>query len=66
MYRYIGSFEHLKELGFVTNLYKAYWFLPTLFKGKYYNPILVDANTRKVEYTAEEDLELIKDFIEKI
>ena len=60
MYKFIGEFSDLENLGFICNQYHNYYFLPRRVNNKYYNPINVDIKTRRVEYTDNTDLDLIR------
>lgn len=66
MYKFIGKFSDLENLGFICNRDYNYYFLPRPNSNKYYNPINVDIKTRRVEYTDNTDLELIRNWIVKI
>jgi len=67
MYKFIGEFSDLENLGFICNKDHNYYFLPKRrTDNKYYNPINVDIKTRRVEYTDSHDLELIRNWIVKI
>lgn len=67
MYKYIGEFEELEKLGFVTDYCKRYYFLPThKISNKYLSPLTINIDTRMVEYTYDYQLKIIKDKIEKL
>ena len=67
MYKFIGKFSDLENLGFISNQDHNYYFLPKRYSNsKYYNPINVDIKTRRVEYTDNNDLDLIRKWIVKI
>ena len=66
MYKYVGEFKQLEELGFKTDKYNYYYFLPTHTSNKYESPLTVDIRTRFVEYSLDTQLDIIKDLVEKI
>lgn len=66
MYKYIGDFKHLEELGFKTDKYNYYYFLPTHTSNKYESPLTVDIKTRIIEYSLDEQLEILNGLVEKI
>lgn len=66
MYKFIGEFSILEDLGFICNQSHDYYFLPRKFMYKDYTPISVDIKTRIVEYSDEHDLQLIEKFVEEI
>ena len=60
---YIGDFNCLKELGFLQNKYKTYWFLSSKNLEKHHC-LFIDIVTRKIEYSHEEDLEVLQGLYE--
>ena len=59
-YYYTGDFEHLQKLGFLQDVFKAYWFLPSRKLG-FNHCLFIDSNTKQIEYSHEEDLIILKD-----
>ena len=57
---YTGDFRHLQELGFLQNVYKTYWFLPSRKIGSLNHYLFIDVKTREIEYTHEEDLRFLQ------
>ncbi len=66
MYRYTGDFEHLKQLGFIMNAYGGYWFLPTGSIKNCPSPLTVNIEDRIIEFANFSQLEIIKDYLEKV
>jgi hypothetical protein len=66
VYKYVGDFEYLKQLGFVQDKFKNYWFLPTKSVNRFINPISVNIKNRIVEYTTIEQLNIIKKYIQSV
>ena len=66
MYKYVGDFKILEQLGFVMNIYKQYWFLPIKSAGKYDCPMVINIKDRMVEYPTAKQLEIIKDYIQTV
>lgn len=66
MYKYVGDFEYLEQLGFVQDKFKSYWFLPTKPVDRFINPISIDIKNRTVEYTTIKQLNIIRKYIQLV
>ena len=66
MYKYIGDFKRLEELGFKKDKYERYYFLPTKTPNRFISPISIDIETRIIEYSLDEQLEILSGLVEKI
>jgi len=66
MYKFIGDFSILEDLGFICNKTHDYYFLPRKNMYRNYTPISIDIETRIVEYSDENDLKLIEKFVKEI
>lgn len=56
---YVGDFSYLQELGFLQNKFKTYWFLSSR-NIQDNHCLFIDVITRKIEYSHEEDLKILK------
>ncbi len=66
MYKYVGDFEYLEQLGFIQDKFKNYWFLPTKPVDRFINPISVDIKNRIVEYATIEQLNIIREYVQLV
>lgn len=63
MYRFIGNFEDLKELGFTHDISNTYWFKTKMDNG---HTLFINVRDRSIEYSYKSDLDCIKNMIEEI
>ena len=61
MIKFIGDFSLLEKLGFHLNKYKTYYIYSSNKKSKFYNPLVINIEDRKVEFSDEKDLKIIED-----
>ena len=59
---FIGNSEYLREIGFVQNVYKTYWFYPGLEKNQF---IFIYADSLLIEYSSGSELALVKGMYEE-